>query len=278
MTTLDSYTSADQVYYVRVIASTNPSTDTGTVSWSSTDRTAPFLLEVLADIATTPGWLKVNVSNGPPGSSVTFYVDGGSTVLFTAALDASGQIVGMSIPLPSLAAGTHSLSVISGVGPVDSQSFNVLNGPVNYPIGEAADNAPVAATQTNPILRWAIQDLLPGGETYLFPINPEQQSSPHAPRVYASETTTAPDGQPLVFEGFPVAVDWTLQGKCLTQAFYEKLEHYLHQPRRVYVIDGHLRAWTVTFESMDWAPLKAAYNDWAGSYTLKLLIYGMVQL
>jgi hypothetical protein len=263
------------VYYLRVVPATSTYTDTGTVTWASTLRVTPLLLTVLSDVLTTPSWLKISVSNGVPLAGVDFSIDGGVTVL-SATLDEDGQIVGMSVPLAALTAATHTVTATSSTLTATT-SFAVTNAPVSYPVGLVADAAPVLVAQTD-VVRWVLQDPTTGGASFVFPSNPSKMSTPHAARVFATEHSTAPDGQPLTFEGAPVGVDWTIEGTVRTQEFHDALETFLAMPRRVYLIDHLDRAWTVTVESIAWTRLPEAYNDWAFTYQLKAIIYAEVQL
>jgi len=258
------------VYYVRVHPATTTYTDTGTVTWAGGARVAPLLVEALADVLTTPAWLKVTVSNGTPTDPVNFSIDGGATI-FGATLDDDGQVIGISIPLPSLTAGSHTITATTPTLSA-TVSFAVTNPPVSYPVGLAADSPPVLVTQTG-VVRWVLQDPTSGGESFVFPISPSKMSAPHAARVFASEHSTAPDGQSLTFEGAPLGVDWTIEGACRTSEFHDTLETFLAMPRRVYLIDHLSRAWTVTLESIAWTRLPEAYNDWAFTYQLKAIIY-----
>lgn len=264
------------VYYVRVLPTTTTYTDTGTVNWLSTARVG--ILQVTADAAvdTTPSSLVASVANGTPGDGVAFSVDGGP-VLTTSTLDSTGAALGTSVSLPALSAGTHTLIAATNTG-YGTWTFTVTNAAAAYPSSRPADTAPAAVTQTG-VVRWVLQDPTSGGAQYIFPINPHKMSAPHAARVFATEHTTAPDGQPLTFEGSPVGVDWNLEGFCRTQEFHDTLEDFLALPRRVYLIDHLSRAWTVTVETIAWTRLNEAYNDWAFTYQLKVLIYeGPTQL
>ena len=258
------------VYYVRVHPATTTYTDTGTVTWTGGARVAPLLIETLAAVLTTPAWLKVTVSNGTPLDLVDFSVDGGATI-FWATLDDNGQVIGISVPLPTLTAGSHTITATTPTLSA-TVSFSVTNPPVSYPVGLAADSPPVLVTQTG-VVRWVLQDPTSGGESFIFPISPNKMSAPHAARVFASEHSTAPDGQPLTFEGAPVGVDWTIEGACRTVEFHDALATFLAMPRRVYLIDHLSRAWTVTLESIAWTRMPEAYNDWAFTYQLKAIIY-----
>lgn len=277
MSTLSADLAAGQVYYVRVIAAVAASTDSGTIAWSSTSRSAPFQLTVLDPTSiVTPGWLKVTVSNGVDSDTVAFSIDGGATVL-TVTLDDTGSIVGTSVPIGTLAAGSHTITATAGTGGVASGTFTVLAA-VNYPSGAGADN-PASYVSQSGVVKWILQDPQSGGTSYLFPINPNRMTPPQTPRVFNAEHTTATDGQPLVFEGASIATNWTIEGDVLTQAFYEKLEWFNAQPRRFYLIDHLSRAWTVTCESIDWTAKRAKDNPWAHHYKLTMLIHaGPVQL
>ena len=268
-------TSQDVIYYVRVLPATSTYTDTGTVEWISSARAHP--LQVFAsDVATTPGWLTVTVSNGTPGDTVDFAIDGGMTV-FGTSLDTLGQIIGTAVPLPELSVGPHVL-MVSTPTLEGFVTFHVLNPTPAYPVVPPVDVGPVPITIGSGVVKWALQDAILGGEQYLFPINPSKMSNPHSARVFTTVPTVAANGQPLVFEGFPIGVDWTLEGTVRTQDFHDQLETFLAMPRRLYLIDHLSRAWTVSLESIAWTRLPEAYNDWAFTYQLKAIIYaGPVQ-
>lgn len=264
------------VYYVRVLPATVTYTDTGIVTWASTPRFGVLAVAALADVATTPGWLMVTASNGTPFDPVDFSVDGGATI-FSAVLDVAGQVVGMAVPLPTLTMGAHT---VTGITPTlaGTASFQVLNPSTPYPVARPVDVGPIPFPQLG-VIKWVLQDPTSGGASYVFPINPNKMSAPHAARVFLTEHSSAPDGQPLTFEGAPVGVDWQLEGACRTQAFHDTLETFLALPRRLYLIDHLSRAWTISIEDIKWTRLAEAYNDWAFVYQMKTIIYaGPVQL
>lgn len=265
------------VYYLRVHPVTTTYTDTGTVTWASKARFGVLAVAALADVATTPGWLTVTASNGTPFDPVDFSVDFGVTI-FSAQMDVAGQVVAMSVPLPALAAGAHT---ITGTTPTlaGTASFQVLGPSTPYPAPRPIDTAPTAPVQIDAVVKWVLQDPTSGGVNYLFPINPSKMSPPHAARVFVTEHSTAPDGRTLTFEGAPVGVDWQIEGVCRTQDFHDTLETFLALPRRLYLIDHLRRAWTVSLEDVKWSRLAEAYNDWAFTYQMKTIIYaGPVQL
>lgn len=257
------------VYYVRVNPATADFTDTGTVTWASSPRLFPLLLDVLV-VGTTPAWMRVSVANGDPLDQVSFWVDGGATI-WELTLDEDGSAVNTSIPLPALAVGEHVLTVATSTTSTTA-TFTVTDETAAYPDEPDADLDAVAVIQTG-VVRWVLQDPTTGHTNFIFPINPHKMSSPHAARVFTTEHSTAPDGQALTFEGAPVGVDWSIEGTVRTQGFHDALEGFLATPRRLHLIDHLSRAWTVSLESIAWSRLPEAYNDWAFTYVLKAIIY-----
>lgn len=257
------------MYYVRALPATGV-LGAGTLTWASTARVQTLVVAATPDVLdTTPATLVVSVGNGAPGDTVTFSIDSGPTIV-SATLDSTGAL-SVAVPLPGLTATTHTVIATTNTGFGDAV-FTVTNAPAAYPSTRIADTGPSAVTQTG-VVRWVLQDPTTGGVQYIFPINPSKMSAPHAARVFATEHTTAPDGQPLTFEGSPVGVDWTMEGTCRTQEFHDALDDFLALPRRVYLIDHLSRAWTVTVETLGWTRLPEAYNDWAFTYQLKVIIY-----
>lgn len=263
------------IYYVRVLPATTDYTESGTVTWSSGPRLYDLVVRVGGPAGpepmdSGPGFLTVTVSNGEPLDNVYFYVDDGSAI-FGSTLDDGGQLVGISVPIPAIAAGSHTLRATTPTTS-GSASFQVTNETPAYPDSPGVDVEPVAVAQDG-VVRWVLQDPTTGGEEYIFPISPSKMSTPYAARMFTTDHSTAPDGQPLMFEGSAVGVDWNMEGVCRTEAFHDALERFLALPRRVYLIDHLSRAWTVTLEGVTWTRLREAYNDWAFTYQLKAIIY-----
>lgn len=224
---------------------------------------------VQTTVVETPAWLDVSVSSATPESGLEFYVDG--DLVFTVTADDAGQAVGTSVPLGELAAGLHDLMVVD-VATSESVTveFTVLADPAPIPAGPPSPVAPSPPPEVN---RWTFEVPREGGEVYVLPINPSRMSSPHAARVFTLEHTTSPAGQPLTFEGEPRAVEWTVEGSCLTEAFFDALERFQAMNERFYVVDHLDRGWLVTFESLDWTEVRDRMRPWNHRYRAKFLIY-----
>ena len=229
-----------------------------------------------------PAPLSVSVSNVEPGDEVTFKV--GTTVVGTLEADTEGQIFEGVVLLPTLSAGTHTLTAEATDRPPAHATFTVANPPLVAP-GERPVDAP---PQTVPGAegRWVLQDVMPGGlGSWVMPANPEQMTKPRVRKVVDGQHTTAIDGQHHLFEAAPMPVDWEFRGRCLNKAMVEKLEAYAALNRRIYVIDHRGDAWTVAITHLEFTPQKrqlvehagtAAMTDWAHQYSVRALIYDQI--
>ena len=224
-------------------------------------------VSVATSVVETPAWLDLSVSNATAESGLEFFIDG--DLAYDVTSDDAGQAVGMSVPLTLLAAGTHDVQVRDvATGRSTTVNFEVQLDPAPIPTVAPAAEPPTPRQVVN---RWSFEQ--PGGEVLTFPTNPARMSNPHAARVFNTEHTTSPHGQPLTFEGEPVAVEWSVEGTCLTQAFYEALERFQARAQRFYAVDHLDRVWVVTFEALDWTQLRDPRYPWGHTYRARLLIY-----
>lgn len=255
---------------VRAYPTTATDVGTATISWSVAPRPDSGTLSFITatEILETPGWLAAGVAYASPGATLEFTLDGAATVVFTSLVDDLGLAAADSVLLPQLTAGTHTITVTDPVsGQSASQDFTVDLVP-EAPLAPGSDVSPTV-DQTS--IRWAFQDPAPGGETFVFPINPSEMSSPHFARNVTPDHTLAPSGQSIIWEGLPDPVSWQVRGSVETQAHYEALERFYALRRRFFVVDHLRRAWVVSFESLEFAK-KRSTNDWTNDYTLKFLI------
>lgn len=276
MTTLTVNAAEGLVYYVRVHPPAAGSSDSGTLDLSNAARVYPLQVHpaggqmALPPITDTPTWISVNVSNATPYGELQFTIDASPTVIATADLDPAGQAIGTPILLDeTILAGDHTITATDvATGKTGVLTITVVNGPADRPpaVGSNAPPTPVVTTQ------WVLENS--GVEVYVFPTNPARMSSPNAQRVMTVEHSTAPDGQPMTFEGMPLGVSWTFEGNVTTQAHYEALERFLGYHCRLWLTDHLGRAWIIALESIDFTEVRSLNNPWSYSYKAKALILG----
>lgn len=245
---------------------------TGTLTWSLTPRAdGDIQLDSEPVAYDSPAWLRISVFSATEDGDIEFDIAGQTVITLTA--DESGRVVDESVPVPDLPTGTYVLVARDvTTGQESSVTFGVEQL-TNDPSADPPPAGPTIPPTSEAVVRWVFELPAPGAEVYVFPNNPQDMSSPHAERVLNADHTTAPDGQALLFEGEPVPVQWTVSGFCFDQDHYEALEHWQSLNRRFFAVDHLQRAWVVTFESLDWTPVRDPQRPWAHRYTAKFLVY-----
>lgn len=243
-----------------------------TFTWSLGEVSPELIVTVLSDLQRAPGTFRISIANGEPGASVSFA--SGAMTIPGATLDDTGSLLSFAVSIPSpLAAGTYAL-VVSSPGRADTTVyFTVVLEPYSSPVAQPDDSAPVPVSPVDGVRRWVLQDPAPSGEQYVFEINPDSATSPHPENVFTTETTTAPDGQVLTWEGAQRAVQWQFRGTLLTQTQHDALERFNALNRRVWLIDNRNRAWVVSVESFEATPRRIPDHPWAHDYTVTAIIY-----
>jgi hypothetical protein len=269
--TITVSTGEDQYYYLRIHPlNIGDNAGTGTLSWTFTDRPPGYLDLMLDPVAyDSPSWLRISVICATEDGDVEFSVDGASAFLLTA--DDAGNIVDATVAVGDLTAGSHSLTAVDLTSSQeDVATFDVVLYTVD-PTTDPPPSGPGTAPSSDPVVRWVFE--VPGGPSYTFPNNPSSMSTPHASRAMAMESTSAQDGQSVVFEGAAQPVDWNLEGFCFEQAHADALETWQQTQYRFWVVDHLQRAWLCSFESLDWTYVKDSQHPWAMRYRIKLWIF-----
>lgn len=222
------------------------------------------------------GTLTVFVQGAGPGEAVIFeltYDQVDYTLLATVLADTNGDIAEHDLFFPeSNFTGSHYLRATTATHGEATLEVQYVGG-----AGGTADPGEDAAPELVPDAtgRWVLQDLAIGGlGSWVMPINPTSQSSPHVHKTPNARSTTAPrTGRFHITQALGVR-QWSISGYCPNRAFHEKLTAYADLNRRFYVIDHRNRAWKVAAVSLDITPRKRQIEDggtpqdWAGDYTL----------
>jgi hypothetical protein len=217
----------------------------------------------------TPYNLQFSLFNADDDATVTVSLVGeGQLIQYQA--DDSGVILGASIPIPELPAGTYSLSFTAGAE-ATIVTMQVLEDVVPLPTAPAADST---VTMPGGVHRWILQDPTGVIDEYEFTYNPSRMSSPHGARAFVVDTTTAPNGQLHIYEALPRAIEWDFSGFLDTEADLLALEVFASLRRKFFLIDHRDRAWVVMFTAFDPQPKRVAATPYAHDYTVKALIYG----
>lgn len=86
------------------------------------------------------------------------------------------------------------------------------------------------------VVRWTVYD--PDlDDTWTFPTNPNAGAQPQYAKKITQQTTLAPDGKVLLFEGRDDAKTITFSGVILTEAHYLKMVEWYGKRRQLQLTD-----------------------------------------
>lgn len=216
----------------------------------------------------TPAISNLTIGDGQAGESVEVSLDGATLV--TGTLNTFGATT-ISVPLPVLAAGTHTLTISGAVSGSTTLDLNVLADPL--PQGPDDDAAIVLPAPPAPdpahALSWRLVDT--NGTVYVFPRNPESWTMPVEPTFVTHEATTAPDGQMLAWEASQRPFEFQFTGHIQTKDEYDQLALWASHNRRFWLFDHRGEPHLLTFKQFDAVPQLVPNSPWAHTYTITAL-------
>lgn len=125
------------------------------------------------------------------------------------------------------------------------------------------------------VQRWVFTDEY-NVESWTVPQNPAQMSSPFGEKAVSMRTSTAVDGQVILFEGNTPAHQWDFSGSIRTPAHYAELKRWVEKKNRIVITDHFGR--TIPCYLLGFAPEpKRSLNVyWRHDYTVKAIITGPI--
>lgn len=120
-------------------------------------------------------------------------------------------------------------------------------------------------------LRWRFTDDSTG-EQYTVPLNPREMDKLFREKNVSTRTTTAIDGQAILFEGNRGVGQWTFSGVILDHQHYADLERWAKKGTRVTIRDHVGRTFKVYITDFDAKPKRATNRLWKHEYTMTCLL------
>lgn len=127
------------------------------------------------------------------------------------------------------------------------------------------------------VQRWQLRSVSdPASFTTVF-VNPSEMSSPYPTRQVGFESTTAADGNTLVWEGPMAPKDWQFSGVCLSHSHFKQLRDWVYAvPGKVVIRDHFGRDIVAVLREFDAIPQPRTSLDprryWRHSYTISGLV------
>jgi hypothetical protein len=120
-------------------------------------------------------------------------------------------------------------------------------------------------------IAWMFRDYIEG-TTLFMAINPNEGASPEYMKGLSQQTTTAPDGRVLVFEGAPQPQKFDFSGVILEQAHYEFLYNAWKKRHPIEITDDLGRVFQVYFESFSPKREVSGSLPWRHTYSATTVI------
>lgn len=123
-------------------------------------------------------------------------------------------------------------------------------------------------------LRWVIVDPYdpnPLTNTYHFPRNPSEMSSPLPERAVSSMTTSA--GKTLLYEGATPPKQWTFSGPILDKQQFLDLQKWVYtKKRRLNLTDHFGRIISLVFTAVEMTPKRRVNYYYSHDYVVTALV------
>lgn len=123
------------------------------------------------------------------------------------------------------------------------------------------------------VLRWKITDPYDVSSltnTYVFPRNPSEMTSPYPDRSITPQTTSA--GKVLMFEGATTPKQWTFSGPILEKQQFLDLQTWVYtKNRRLDLTDHFGRVISCVFTSVEMTPKRRVNYYYSHDYVVTAL-------
>lgn len=119
--------------------------------------------------------------------------------------------------------------------------------------------------------KWAFYDGY-SLQDYIFEINPSEGGSPQFTKNIAQQSTAAPDGKTLLFEGRDSPQTIEFSGTLLTEDQYNAFVTWYQKRRQIRITDDLGREFWVYITSFAPRRERAIHYPWKHSYTVSATI------
>jgi len=124
-----------------------------------------------------------------------------------------------------------------------------------------------------PVTRWTLYNP-ESGQTLTFPRNPLQGVAPRREKKITSQTSSSPDGQPLIFEGPQEVRMAKFSGSIKDEAHYRFMVAWFNLENACRVTN-HLGEWMDIYMTVfDPKPKNRHNNPWAADFEAEGIIIG----
>lgn len=122
-----------------------------------------------------------------------------------------------------------------------------------------------------PLVRWRFYD--PGTlETYTFAINPNDGGTPTREKQFQYQSTAAPNGKTLVFEGRDQPQKISFSGTLTDESQYTALNTWFDHVNQILLTDDLGREFYIVIETLTMTRKRNATTPWKHDYSVTATI------
>jgi len=118
------------------------------------------------------------------------------------------------------------------------------------------------------VTRWTFFEPI-SNITYEVPVNPNDGGSPVFSKNFAYQTTSAPDGQTIVFEGAVKPNAMTFSGVILTEGHYEFYKTLFELNHQLKLTDDLGREFWIVITDYEPKRVRSAHYPWKHTFDVK---------
>lgn len=120
--------------------------------------------------------------------------------------------------------------------------------------------------------QWTLTDNSTGTPVVLtFDINPSEFSPGGRESAVTQTSTSAPNGQPILFQGHDKLVRASFKGAVLTETFYNTLDLWKDKHYPMVLTDDEGSTWNILITGWKWTRVKRR-NPWRYDYNADVLV------
>lgn len=109
-------------------------------------------------------------------------------------------------------------------------------------------------------------------DSYSLPINPNAGGSPSRSKNLSFESTSAPGGRALIFEGQDSIPQMNYSGVILSEELYNKLFEWYEKRNIIQVTDDLGRTFDVYIKSFSPDRVRSVSHEWRHTYSMELVV------
>lgn len=118
---------------------------------------------------------------------------------------------------------------------------------------------------------WIFEDLVTS-ETYDLVVNPNEGGTPEYRKNITSQTTAAPDGRVVLFEGRDEPKRMTVSGTILTEDLYNQFVTWFNKRNIIKITDDLGREFECYIESFNPQRVRSVSHPWRHTYSMEIII------